>query len=109
MGTIVDDDNGESGTILPIQFNVHQNYPNPFSPTTIISYSLPVKADVTVSIYKVLGQTVRTFAQGEQSAGTYSVTWDATDSHGKEVASGMYFYKVTAGEFAASRKMMLLK
>jgi len=95
--------------ILPTGFALHQNYPNPFNPTTVISYSLPVKANVTVSIYNILGQTVKTFAQGEQSAGTYSVTWDATDTYGKEVASGMYFYKVTAGEYTASKKMVLLK
>jgi len=110
IGTDVDEGaDDEAGTVLPTHFKVHQNFPNPFNPTTVISYSLPVKANVTVSIYNVLGQTVKTFAQGEQSAGTYSVTWDATDSHGAEVASGMYFYKVTAGEFSASRKMVLLK
>ena len=104
-----DDGSGDDGATLPKVFAVHQNYPNPFNPATVISYSLPVKANVTVSIYNVLGQRVKLFAQGEQSAGTYSVTWDATDSHGAEVASGMYFYKVTAGEFSASRKMVLLK
>jgi FlgD Ig-like domain len=104
--TDVDDD---EIVTLPKRFKVHQNYPNPFNPTTVISYSLPMKAEVTISIYNVLGQRVTIFDQGQQSAGEHSVTWDATDKHGKAVASGMYFYKVTAEEFSASRKMVLLK
>jgi FlgD Ig-like domain len=107
--TGIGDGAGEDGTVLPKIFEVHQNYPNPFNPTTVISYTLPSKAQVRVAIYNVLGQTVKIFAEGEQSAGTYSIAWDATDSHGKEVSSGMYFYKVTAGKFSASRKMVLLK
>jgi FlgD Ig-like domain len=107
--TDVDDDEGESGSTLPESFVVHQNFPNPFNPTTEISYSLPVKAEVTIEIYNVLGQQVRVFDQGKQSAGTHSVTWDATDDRGNSVASGMYFYKVSAGDFTASKKMMLLK
>ncbi|MBN4056893.1 DUF11 domain-containing protein [bacterium AH-315-J21] len=104
--TDVDDDEIAK---LPKSFEVHQNFPNPFNPTTVISYSLPIKAEVTIAIYNVLGQRVRSFDRGEQSAGEYSVTWDAADESGKAVASGMYFYKVIAGELSASRKMVLLK
>ncbi len=104
--TDVDDD---ELVTLPKRFRIQQNFPNPFNPTTIISYSLPTKAEVTIVIYNVVGQKVKVFDQGQQSAGEYSVTWNATDTRGKEVASGMYFYKVTAGDFSASRKMVLLK
>ncbi len=104
-----DGEHGEAGVTLPKQFVVNQNHPNPFNPTTEISYSLPIKAEVTIAIYNVLGQRVKFFEQGEQSAGAYSVTWDATDERGKSVASGVYFYKVSAGEFSASRKMVLMK
>ena len=95
--------------VLPAEFQLRQNYPNPFNPTTNILYSLPVKADVTIVIYNVLGRTVKVFEQGEQSAGEYSVRWDATDNQGRAVTSGMYFYSVSAGKFSATRKMMLLK
>ncbi len=95
--------------VLPNHFEVSQNYPNPFNPSTEITYSLPIKAEVTVVIYNVMGQKVRVFDQGQQSAGEHSVTWNATDKSGREVASGMYFYKITAGDFSASRKMVLLK
>jgi len=71
--------------------------------------SYETKAEVTVAVYNVRGQRIKLFSPGQQSAGEYSVTWNATDESGREVASGMYFYKVTAGEFSASRKMVLLK
>ncbi len=100
---------GESGSTLPKHFELQQNYPNPFNPTTVISYSLPRSAEVSIEIYNILGQRVRTFSQGLQNAGTHSVTWNARDDHGKEVASGVYFYKITAGDFSTSKKMLLLK
>ncbi len=103
--TDVDDGN----TTLPFKFTLAQNYPNPFNPTTIISYAIPTKAEVTISIYNVLGQEIAVLNQGQQSAGQYSVTWNATNSQGQPTASGMYFYKITAGNFTASRKMVLLK
>ncbi len=103
------DDGTESGTPLPESFELHQNFPNPFNPTTEISYSLPAKAEVTIAIFNVLGQKVKAFEQGKQSAGLHRVTWDATDTKGNPVASGMYFYKVTAGDLTASKKMVFLK
>ena len=98
---------GDSG--LPRRFEVRQNYPNPFNPTTVISYSIPVAADVTIDIYNVLGERVRTFRQGKQIAGTYSVIWHADNDRGEGVASGIYFYRVTAGNFQLTKKMILLK
>ncbi|MBN4056976.1 T9SS type A sorting domain-containing protein [bacterium AH-315-J21] len=103
--TDVDDGN----TTLPFKFTLDQNYPNPFNPTTVISYAIPTKAEVTISIYNVLGQEIAVLSQGQQSAGQYSVTWNATNNQGQPTASGMYFYKIIAGNFTASRKMVLLK
>ncbi len=94
---------------LPELFALAQNYPNPFNPTTIISYSLPARAEVTLTVYNLLGQSVRVFRQGEQSAGEHSVSWDATDNNGAAVASGIYFYRLTSGDIVVSRKMVLLR
>jgi len=85
------------------------NYPNPFNPTTVISYSLPVSVDVAVSIYNLLGQHVRSFELGRQSAGGHRLMWYATDGDGNSVSSGMYFYRMKAGDFVQTRKMVLLK
>ncbi len=100
---------GDDDKPLPFNFSLNQNYPNPFNPSTVISYSIPTKSEVTIGIYNVLGQQIALFSQGQQSAGEYSVTWSSTDKSGVSVASGMYFYKITAGDFTASRKMVLLK
>ncbi len=94
---------------LPTTTELLGNYPNPFNPTTVIAYRLPATAKVSVSIYNLLGQIVRTYYQGEQSAGEHRVTWDSRDENGQNVASGMYFYKLVAGDFIATRKMVLLK
>ncbi|MFQ5607215.1 MAG: FlgD immunoglobulin-like domain containing protein, partial [Candidatus Zixiibacteriota bacterium] len=104
-----DVDDGGTGSIVPKHFELHQNFPNPFNPTTTISYSLPQRAEVTVTIYNILGEKVRVFTEGRKSAGRHSVTWNSRNESGKPVASGVYFYKVQAGEFSASRKMVLLK
>ena len=102
-------DSGSPTQILPNTFALEQNYPNPFNPTTTISYSLVTKADVTVTVYNILGEKIRVFDEGMKSAGRHSVTWDSRNENGKSVASGVYFYKVQAGELVASRKMLLLK
>ncbi|MFQ5607469.1 MAG: FlgD immunoglobulin-like domain containing protein [Candidatus Zixiibacteriota bacterium] len=94
---------------LPTTFSVMQNYPNPFNPRTIIAYDLPVEAQVTISIYNSLGRQIRVFDEGDRPAGSYEVAWDGSDNNGYQVSSGLYFYKVVAGKFSASRKMILLK
>ncbi|HWR84037.1 MAG TPA: PKD domain-containing protein [Candidatus Deferrimicrobium sp.] len=88
---------------VPDEFALRQNYPNPFNPTTTIEFSLPGASDWTLAIFNVLGQEVKRFA-GHGDAGTQTVTWDASDQ-----ASGVYLYRLVAGELAATRKMMLLK
>ncbi|MBD3404103.1 T9SS type A sorting domain-containing protein, partial [candidate division GN15 bacterium] len=86
-----------------------QNYPNPFNPTTTIGYALPVGAEVTLTIYNVSGQQVRTFDRGHRAAGRYAIEWDGTADDGSAVATGVYLYKITAGDFTSTRKMLLVK
>ena len=90
------------------------NYPNPFNPETWIPYQLAKAADVTVTIYASDGNVVRTLALGHQAAGMYknrtqAAYWDGKNELGESVASGLYFYTLTAGEFTATRKMLILK
>lgn len=94
----------ESDEVLPTEFALSQNFPNPFNPVTEISYSLPSAADVSLDIYNVVGQKVASLPGGHKEAGTYSVVWDAT-----EFASGVYFYRLTAGDYVETKKMLLLK
>lgn len=93
---------------LPTEFAVNV-YPNPFNPSTTISYELPESAPVSVIIYDVLGQQVRHLISQVNSAGRYSVQWDARDNQGRGVASGVYIAKVDAGTTTLSQKMLLLK
>ncbi|HQJ95813.1 MAG TPA: FlgD immunoglobulin-like domain containing protein [Candidatus Cloacimonas sp.] len=99
----------EDNKVIPTKFDVGQNYPNPFNPTTNIRYELPKVADVKVVIYNILGQPVRTLVNAKQEAGVYTITWDGKNDLGMPVSSGTYIYRVTAGEFSATKKMNLLK
>jgi hypothetical protein len=94
--------------ILPSKFDLAQNYPNPFNPTTTINLALPVASDYSVAIYNIAGQLIRTY-DGNASAGVVSIVWDGKDASGNQVASGMYFYKAQAGQFSATKKMLLMK
>jgi len=101
---------GDNEALLPTSFALRQNYPNPFNPTTIISFSLPKRSDVELTIYNMLGQTIRTLLSQSMPAGEYSVTWDGKDKSGSSVASGVYLYRLRVGaEFSETRKMVLLK
>jgi hypothetical protein len=81
-----------------------QNYPNPFNPTTVISYQLPVSVDVTLKVYDLLGNDVATLVDEYRPAGNYKIEWDATG-----LSSGIYFYKLQAGSFIETMKMVLLR
>ena len=98
---------------LPQRIALSQNYPNPFNPSTLIRYHLSAvrgrPSAVTLKIYNVLGQLVSTLVDERQVPGYYSVSWDGRDSLGKEVSSGIYFYRMKAGDFVKTRKMILLK
>ncbi len=94
----------------PTEFALLQNFPNPFNPDTTIGYELAESADVTLQIYNVVGQVVRTLIAAEpQSIGRYQVRWDGMDDRGTPVSSGIYFYQLSAGKFQDVRKLMLLK
>jgi len=87
-----------------------QNYPNPFNPSTTIQFSLPTQTSVRLDIYNMLGQRVKTLVADEMlQAGNYDVVWNGTNNQNITVPSGMYIYRITAGEFTASKRMMFLK
>ena len=96
-------------SLLPSNFALEQNFPNPFNPATSIRYALPQKVAVKLQVYNTLGQLVQTLVNVEQEAGFYQVNWDATEARGRRVSSGIYFYLLSAGDFRATRKMLLLK
>jgi hypothetical protein len=87
-----------------------QNYPNPFNPQTTIAFSIRERGHVTISIYNVAGQHLKTVLDESRAAGSYTdVRWDGTDAAGSPVASGVYLYRLVAGDFSATRKLVLLK
>jgi hypothetical protein len=89
---------------IPEKYALEQNYPNPFNPVTRIKYSIPKDNFVTLKIYNTLGQEITTLVNEEKQAGTYEISFDAT-----HLASGMYFYSISAGNFNQTKKMMLVK
>ncbi len=93
---------------LPLRFALFQNHPNPFNPGTVIRYALPTSTDVTLTVYNLLGQEVRTLIQSTMAAGYHKVYWDGKDGFGKQVASGVYFYRLQTKEFTKANKMLLV-
>ena len=94
--------------LLPKEFSSFV-YPNPFNPSTTISYDLPSDADVSIVIYDAIGQEIRQLVSEYRAAGRYSVRWDATDHRGRSVGSGVYIAKIKAGQHTVLQKMLLLK
>lgn len=94
---------------LPEGFSLSQNFPNPFNPTTSFRFSIAQSEHVTIDIINVSGQTVRTLVDEGFSAGEHEIMWDATDNNGQKVASGVYIYRMSAGDVMATKKMTLLK
>jgi hypothetical protein len=94
----------EEGAELPTQAELFQNYPNPFNPTTTIAFELPARSDVTLTVYDVMGRQVTTLVSESLSAGRHDVTWDAGDR-----ASGLYLYRLRAGNFVQSKTLTLVK
>ncbi len=91
---------------LPTKFALEQNYPNPFSSSTSISYKLAEQSNISVRIYNVLGQLVRKFDMGAQSAGVHGIVWDGTNNFGRRVAPGVYFYQLITGNKSQAKKML---
>ena len=111
-GTILHTTNGgvtfieeeENNFTQPKEFLLLQNYPNPFNPNTIIKYSIPKSSQVSLKIFNTLGEKIETLVDEEKPAGTYELNWNAAN-----LPSGVYFYRLQAGDFVQTRKMILLK
>ncbi len=94
---------------LPVSYQLSQNYPNPFNPETNINFDLPRKSMVSIKVYNVLGQEIITLVDQELSAGKYNVIWDGQTQDKEKASSGVYFYKIKAGNFTKTHKMVFLK
>ena len=94
----------QKGNIVPVTFKLFQNYPNPFNPTTAINYQLPITNYVKLSVYDLLGNEVAILVNARQIAGKYSIKWDASN-----YPSGVYFCKLSVGNFSETKKMVLIK
>lgn len=101
--------NPVDGAGLPTKFGMSQNYPNPFNPSTNINFDLPKKSEVKLSVFNILGQEVKTLINKSMEAGSFIVDWDGTTDGGVHVSSGVYFYRLVAGDFVSTKKMMMLK
>ena len=106
-GTGVDDEPGTGA--VPLAFAVEPNFPNPFNPATTIRFSLPAPGRVSVRIYDVAGHVVRTLVDEVRDAAVHEVVWAGRDDHGHAVSSGVYFYRVTAGDHDVTERMALIK
>ncbi len=100
---VTDVRNTDNGTVVN-RFDLNQNYPNPFNPSTVINYELPASSHVTLKIYDVLGRVIATLVNGQEPAGSHSVTMN-----GSGLPSGVYFYHMQAGTYSATKKLLLLK
>lgn len=100
-------DNSNSN-ILDI-YQLHQNYPNPFNPSTLITFEIPKNEFVQLDIFNNIGQKVRTLVNRNYSAGAHEVVWDGRNNNGLEVPAGIYYYRIKAGDFQQSQKMLLIK
>ncbi|MCD4795659.1 MAG: T9SS type A sorting domain-containing protein, partial [Candidatus Cloacimonetes bacterium] len=100
---------GTDGLSIPLITELTGNYPNPFNPETNISFSVKEAGKVTLEIYNIKGEKVRTLVKGHREAAYYNVTWNGKDNSGKQVASGVYFYKMKTGKYVSTKKMILMK
>ena len=106
---VPDGGTGADDVSVPTRYVLYQNVPNPFNPNTSIQYNIIEDVRVNLAIYDVAGRLVRTLVDKNQRASLYQVTWDGVDNAGQTVATGIYFYRLTAGNFVETRKMLLLK
>jgi len=109
---VIEDGEGEvkaDQQITQAKFGLSQNYPNPFNPETTIEYDIEKDCDVTLKIYNLAGQLVKTLVNEYQTSGHYTIIWYGDTDAGGEIASGVYFYRIKAGDKAAIKKMVVLK
>jgi len=100
----------EDGSVInPEKYQLFQNHPNPFNPNTEIRFTIPNAGLVSIKIYDMQGKLVRNLVSERKAAGSYTVSWDSRDENGIKITSGVYFYRIDAGEFTMSKKMILMK
>jgi hypothetical protein len=95
--------------LIPDRFNLSQNFPNPFNPSTTISFDLPEDVSVRIDIFDVSGRRIRTLLNEPKVAGSFQVVWNGNDDNGNLVASGLYVYRIHTGNFVQSKKMLFMK
>jgi len=95
--------------LIPTEYYLDQNFPNPFNSQTIIQYGVPEKATGRITIYNILGQRVKTFELGEMAPGRYRIQWDGRNNYGVSIASGVYIYRFESKKFMSAKKLLLLK
>jgi len=101
---------GENSTsLIPLEYNLYQNFPNPFNPTTIIKYELNKQERIVIDIYSINGEHVKRLVDQMQNAGTHEIKWDGKNDKGKLVSSGIYLYQLVVDNQQLSKKMMFLK
>jgi hypothetical protein len=100
---------GRSDFDVPTVYNLSQNYPNPFNPTTNLEFALPQSGQVRIDVYDVTGTHVRTLINENMSAGNFRISWNGENTSGSKVASGMYLYRMVAGDYVMTKKMLMLK
>jgi len=106
-GVLVTDVKADDG--VPTEFALKQNFPNPFNPSTEIAFSVPKQVHVTLAVYTISGELVTTLLDNEMAAGNYRVTWNGKTSGGRDVSTGLYLYRIHAGDFSAVKKMVMVK
>jgi len=94
---------------IPEGYKLSQNYPNPFNPETKISYTIPKSGVVVVNVYDLTGKLVKNLVNQQQTSGTFTVKWDGTNSLGKKVSTGIYFFQLKSGNANIVRRMLLIK
>jgi len=94
---------------VPDKFEITQNYPNPFNPSTTIRYALPEASDVKIEVFDINGMHITDLANNHQNPGTYTITWNGKNDRGVSVSSGVYYFRIQAGSFVQTNKMMLMK
>ncbi len=95
--------------VWPQSFSLSQNFPNPFNPGTAIKFSLPKASHVRITVFDMNGRQIDDILNQTREAGTHTVIWDAADKEGRLLSAGVYFYKLVTADFAATRKMILLR
>ena len=92
-----------------IDYKIHNNFPNPFNPITTLSYDLPEDGIVNITIYDIVGRQIKALLNSPQTAGHRSIQWNATNNAGQQLPGGVYLYRIEAGDFRQTKKMVLLK